>query len=193
MSNIIDEINKVRSKLKKGPADTLLLQKPFAKGMYSFSMFIVDYYSRVRHQLKIDFDSFMIVQTVVSHNLYLLSKKRKTSNSYKELEAEWDDMISKYEKATDLLGNFVPQSDSKLTISSICLVTGLPKETVRRKTVELVKRNLLINSKSNGITLGSAYKRVFQDFVPETVMGVVKLLKNWEKNGVLKNLLEFKI
>ena len=196
MQNIIEEINKVRNKLKKGPADTLLLQKPFAKGMYSFSMFLVDYYSRVRQKLEIDFDSFMIIQTVVSHNLYLLNKNGKKNNihnnSYKDLETVWDKMILKYDKVSNLIGDFRPVSNSKLTISSICLVTGLPKETVRRKTVALVKKNLLINNKSVGITLGASYKKIFQDFVPETVMGVVKLLKDWEKSGVLKSLLNFK-
>jgi len=164
--------------------------------MYGFSMFILDYYSRVRQQLKIDFDSFMIIQTVVSHQLYLLSKKQKKNNSYKDLESAWDEMILKYEKTTDLMKdmeNFVSPANSKLTISSICLVTALPKETVRRKTVTLVKKNLLTNNKLNGISLGPSYKKIFQYFVPETVIGVVKLLKSWEKGGILKNLLDFKV
>ena len=35
------------------------MQKPFAEGMYRFSMFMIDYYSRVRENLKLDYDSFM--------------------------------------------------------------------------------------------------------------------------------------
>ena len=68
MSDILQEINKARAKIKRGPADKLLLQKPFAAGMYRFSMFMIDYYARVRKNLKIDYDSFMIIQTVVSHS-----------------------------------------------------------------------------------------------------------------------------
>jgi len=37
------------------------------------------------------------------------------------------------------------------------------------------------------------YKKVFQDFVPFTTQEVAKLLKEWEKIGVLKYLLEFKL
>ena len=82
---------------------------------------------------------------------------------------------------------------NKLTISSICLVTGLPKETVRRKTNELVKRNLLKSSKIEGVLLGPTYKKIFQNFVPETTIEVSKLVKSWEKNGILKSILNFKI
>ena len=95
MESILKEIDKVRQNLKRGVADTLLLQKPFAQGMYIFSMFIIGYYSRVREKLKIDYDSFMIVQTVVGHSLYLLNKKKPGSASYDELEMEWEKLINK--------------------------------------------------------------------------------------------------
>ena len=84
------------------------------------------------------------------------------------------------------------QGSSKLTISSICLVTGLPKETVRRKVNELAKRNLLKTSQRDGVLLGSMYKKIFQNFVHQTTLEVSKLLKNWEKTGVLKSILNFK-
>ena len=79
----------------------------------------------------------------------------------------------------------------KLTISSICLVTSLPKETVRRKTNELVKKKLLKISKKQGILLGPHYKKIFQGYVPETTLQVAKLIKQWEKTGILKNMLRF--
>jgi len=78
-------------------------------------------------------------------------------------------------------------------MSSICLVTGLPKETVRRKTKELIKRNLLKISKTEGVILGSKYSNIFRAFVPETVLQLSKLLKDWEKIGAIKNILSFKI
>ena len=67
-----------------------------------------------------------------------------------------------------------------------------PKETVRRKVNELNKKNLLQVTKSDGVLLGPAYKKIFQDFVPETTLEVSRLLKNWEKTGVLKSILNFK-
>ena len=80
-----------------------------------------------------------------------------------------------------------------MSISSICLITKLPKETVRRKIIELNVKGILKTTKDKGIVLGRNYKEIFQDFVPSTVLSVSKLLKKWEKDGVLKYLLSFQI
>ena len=202
-----NEIKFLRQKIRKGPSDPLLSIKPFATGMYGFVMVMLSYYSRVREQLKIDYDSFMIIQVVVSHSLYQLNKKNVGSKSYFELEKEWEKLYSNKTEVNEML-NFSKISDNysrwnlnteenlkkkvlKLTISSICLVTSLPKETVRRKTNELAKKNLLIISKKNGILLGSMYKKVFREFTPQTTKEVSKLIKNWEKSGILKSILNF--
>ena len=191
MEGLLKEINKVRQKLKAGSANTLLLQKPFAEGMYRFSMFMMNYYTRVRRNLKLDYDSFMIVQTVVSHSLYQLQKKQ--SNSYKELTVFWELATKDFNSPLELIANQSDNSKQKLTISSICLVLGLPKETVRRKINQLSTKNLLKVSNKLGISLGPMYKKVFQDFVPETTLETSKLIKGWEKAGVLKGLLNFKV
>ena len=194
MENILKQISKARDSIKKGPANTMLMQKPFAEGMYRFSMFMINYYSRVRSKLKIDYDSFIIIQTVVAQKLYYLKKKDK-SKSYEELESLWEKMLYKHDNPIGILSDNANavKITNKLTISSICLVTGLPKETVRRKTNELVKRNLLKSSKIEGVLLGPTYKKIFQNFVPETTLEVSKLVKSWEKNGILKSILNFKI
>ena len=194
MKSLVREINKVRETIKKGPADTLLMQKPFAQGMYVFSMFIINYYSRVRMKLEIDYDSFIIIQTVVAQKLYHLKKKQK-SNSYQELETLWEITIRKYENTVGAISDSKTNENlfSKLSISSICLVTGLPKETVRRKVNQLAKRNLLKISQKDGVLLGVMYKKIFNNFVPETTLEVSKLLKEWEKIGILKNLLNFRV
>ena len=192
-----NEIKSLRQKIRKGnPNDQSVLSiKPFASGMYGFVMVMISYYSRVREQLKIDYDSFMIIQTVVSHSLYLMNKKKIGAKSYFELENEWEKLYeSKNEVAQKLDGSIgLEKSNLKLTISSICLVTSLPKETVRRKVSELNKKNLLNISKKSGVLLGSMYKKVFSEFTPQTTKEVSRLLKNWEKSGVLKSILDFKI
>ena len=193
MSSIAGEIDKVRKGLKKGPADTLLLQKPFAVGMYKFSMFMINYYSRVRKELKIDYDSFMIIQTTVSNSLYHLRKKNEGKTSYSDIEEEWKTNTENLSSVTQVFENLQINPASKLTISSICLVTGLPKETVRRKVNELARKELLKISIKNGILLGPLYQKVFRAFVPQTTLEVSKLLKEWHKTGILKNLLKFKI
>ena len=195
MVKILKKIERIRDSIKKGPADMLLLQKPFAIGMYRFTMFMMTYYSRVRGRLKLDYDSFMIIQTVASHTLYLLSKKKTDGQTYDDLEIEWEHELTKHKSVLELVGEFEPAklNNLRLTISSVCLVLGLPKETVRRKINVLCKKNLLKISLKDGILLGPAYKKVFSEFVPQTVLEVSKLLKNWEKNGVLINLINFKI
>ena len=188
-----NEIKSLRQKIRKG-SDHPLSIKPFAAGMYDFVMVMINYYSRVRETLKIDYDSFMIIQTVVSHSLYQLNKKQVGSKSYFELEKEWEKLYSSKNEVTQMLdGRDALDNNLKLTISSICLVTSLPKETVRRKVSELNKKNLLNISKKDGILLGSMYKKVFREFTPQTTKDVSRLIKNWEKLGILKSILSFKI
>ena len=48
MKSILTEIDKVRAKLKNSAINVLIDRKPFSQGMYSFSMFMISYYWRVR-------------------------------------------------------------------------------------------------------------------------------------------------
>ena len=185
-----NEIKSLRQKIRKGPFGELLSVKPFATGMYGFVMIMINYYARVREKLKIDYDSFMIIQTTVSHSLYQLNKKKIEGKSYSELEKEWEKLIVNKNEISQIVDDYSNvKNNLKLTISSICLVTSLPKETVRRKVNELVKKNLLKTSKKDGIILGTTYNKVFREFVPKTTMEVSKLIKSWEKTGILKSLL----
>ena len=193
MENILNQIDKVRQRLKKSAADILLQQKPFTQGMYQFSLFVISYYSRVRSKLKMDYDSFMIIQSVVSSSLSQLYRKKKKSRSYEALEEELDYEINKFDNVKNSNNLETLKYYNKLTIADICRLTGLPKETVRRKTNQLVNKSILRNSKKDGFSLGPAYKKIFQGFVPETTLEVSKLLKEWNKSGVIKSLINFKI
>jgi len=187
------EISKIRNKLKKGPVSKLLMQKPFAESMYRFGMFIIDYYVRVKQQVEIDYESFMIIQVAVTHELYSLNKKKPSSNrSYENVETAFNKLIELNHDIYDIF-QYDLKNKNRLTISSICLVLDLPKETTRRKISLLCKKNLLHVSKKNGISLGASYKKVFQKFVPKTVYEISRLLKNWKKSGALNNLLDFEI
>ena len=88
MKSILSEIDKVRTKLKRSSSSFILQKKPFSEGMYRFSMFIIAYYYRVRKELNIDYDSFMIIQAVVAHNLYHMNKKK--NSGYSDLEQLWE-------------------------------------------------------------------------------------------------------
>ena len=165
--------------------------------MYSFVMFIIGYYARVKKQIKIDFDSFIIVQVVTSHALYILNKTSYENKlSYPDIKKAWEKMAAEYDsnplemlEKTSKKGAFL--KNSKLTISSICLVTELPKETVRRKIELLSKKKILTMSKKNGVSIGSDYKKIYSEFVPQTTFEVIQLLKKWETSGLLKSLLNF--
>ena len=147
----------------------------FSSGLYSWMMFLINLYNRVKKNLKIDFDSFMIMQLVVSDYLYKTNKDgvKNFGDIEKELKNNHELFIEK----------------RKVNIASIAEVLGLPRETVRRKVLHLSKIKLL-DYKKNGISIGTEYKTVFSDFVSETVTKMSQLMKKWQSDGSLKRLLE---
>jgi hypothetical protein len=149
----------------------------FSQGLYHWVMFILSLYTRVRENLKVDFESFVILQVVVSHSLYQLNK---TGNkTFSELE----DQMTKIVQNRKI-------KNTKLTFASIADVLNLPRETVRRKVLGLNKNNILLFNTDNGIKLGPAYKTIYKEFVTQTTLDLSILLKKWKKSGALENLLE---
>ena len=147
----------------------------FSSGFYNWTMFLINFYGRVKNTLKIDFDSFMIMQIVVSDYLY---------NSNKESKKNYDEFKNSLKNYTAIF-----KGARKINIASIAEILDLPRETVRRKILNLSKLKLLDYSK-NGISIGPEYKTVFNEFVSETVNNMSQLVKKWESNGSLKELLE---
>ena len=149
----------------------------FSQGLYHWVMFILSFYTRVRENLKIDFETFVILQVVVSHSLYQLNK------SGTKTFAELEDQINKITQRKI-------KNNSKLTYASIAEVLKLPRETVRRKVLILSKRNILSSDTFDGIKLGTAYKTIYKEFVSETTLDISSLVKKWKKTGALETLLE---
>ena len=149
----------------------------FSQGLYHWVMFILSLYTRVRENLKIDFESFVILQVVVSNSLYQINKTG--IKTFSELENQ----MTKIGQSKKIRNN-------KLTFASIADVLQLPRETVRRKVLGLSKNNILLGSTENGIKLGPAYKTIYKEFVTQTTLDLASLLKKWEKSGALKHLLE---
>ena len=172
----------------------------FSFGMYTFASFIIDYFARVKKNLKMDYDSFMIVQVVVTDVIYHANKKDRDYKSgdnqnYMALESLWDKMINKYQNKSTLEILSLPEMNSRaknnrLSISSICLILNLPKETVRRKIKALVRKKILFTGDKNGIVIGESYKKIFSEFVPTTVIQMSRMMKTWEKRGITKALLD---
>jgi hypothetical protein len=178
----MDKLTSLEKKKQLKSINSDFVGKTFVKGSYQFIMFQIDYYARVKKELKMDFDSFIIIQTVLSHTIHNLQKQDITLKTYSDLETEVEKIIR---KKNSLKSN-------KLTISSICLVTGSPKETVRRKTNKLIKKNFLFYNKNEGINLGPNYKKIYSKFLPETTFEIKKLVKYWKKIGTLDDLLLLK-
>ena len=149
----------------------------FSKGLYHWIMFVISFYTRVRETLKIDFESFIVLQVVVSHSLYQLNK---TGNkSYSEIKEN-----------VELLSKVRLKKSLKLTFASVSDVIQLPRETVRRKVLELCNRDILRFNSTTGIKLGPAYKTIYKDFVSQTTVDISILIKKWKKSGALEKLLK---
>ena len=149
----------------------------FSLGLYNWVMFILSLFTRVRENLKIDFESFVVLQVVVSHFLYQLNKSG--TKTFSELEEQ----MVKIEQNKKMRNN-------KLTFASIAAVIQLPRETVRRKVLGLCKNNILLNNTENGIKLGPAYKTIYKEFVTQTTLELSTLIKKWKKSGALEYFLE---
>jgi len=149
----------------------------FSKGLYHWVMFIISFYTRVRENLKIDFETFVILQVVVSHSLYQLNKSG--TKTFSELENQITTITQKK------LNN-----NSKLTFTNISEVLQLPRETVRRKILSLTKRNILLSDTVDGIKLGPSYKTIYKEFLTQTTLDMSSLVKKWKKSGALETLLE---
>ena len=148
-----------------------------SQGLYHWVMFVLSLYTRVRENLKIDFESFVILQVVVSHSLYQINKSG--NKTFSELEEQMEKITQN--KMT---------KNSKLTFASISEVLQLPRETVRRKIIHLTKKNILTFNSANGIKLGSAYKTIYKDFVSQTTVDISILIKKWKNSGALEKLLK---
>jgi len=151
-------------------------KRSFSRGAYYWLMFMIDNYQSVRNILKIDYESFIIIQTVISHFLHSMNK---------EEDADWDrtwELVSD-EKAKDNL------SKSRLIAASISLVTGLPRETVRRKLLELNKKKILVYDKKKGLLLGENFEIFHKEFTQHTTLKVSEMLKKWEEIGALEFML----
>ena len=166
------EFGKVVS-FEKNVKQTSSVQPIFSKGLYDWVMFVLNFYSRVKNTLKIDFESFVIIQVVISHYLYELNKEG--IKTFSELESK---IIQRETK-----------KNNKLTFASVSEVLCLPRETVRRKVLGLSKREILIFNNSEGIKLGPAYKTIYKDFVVQTTLDMSSGLKKWKKIGALDTLL----
>lgn len=168
--------------LPNGTKSKKILASEVQSMSYSFLSLIINYYSRVRTYYKIDYDSFMIVAVVLSHGLYEVNKTPSDSE------------IERIEEVWDLAKPMIDSEDyfssrgKKLGSTSIAHVLNLPEETCRRKILELVKKKMLLNKKTEGIRIHPDLPLRHKEFQKETVNQVAKMLRNFEDNNLIKGI-----
>ncbi|NDA22258.1 MAG: hypothetical protein EBZ19_01565 [Proteobacteria bacterium] len=150
----------------------------FSKGLYEWVMFLISFYIRIKSSLKIDFESFIILQVIVSHTLYKFNKEQ--IRTFTELDYKFEKLIrDKYEDAL------------KLNYSSISNLLDLPRETIRRKCHLLEKKKLIKIDDNKGLIPGIEYQKIFSTFAGDTTLDVSKFLRKLKKSGLLDLALKF--
>ena len=152
----------------------------FSSGFYDWAIFLINFYQRINKKLGLDFESFLILQVVVSYNVYLINKKKEVS-----LEA----LSFKFEQSSN--SEFL--SNLKLTVTSISSSLDMPRETVKRKVLVLQNKKFLKINPNKTIQLGKKYAEIFPDFASGTTLDIARLMQRWDNKGIIKQFLSLKI
>lgn len=163
-----------------GESDNTSYNKPltndFSDGFYDWSIFIINLYLRVQQILKIDYESFMILQIVVGYHVNNLNKTG--SSSISQLTFRFEEIVN--EKVIQA---------SKLTVTSISSALKIPRETVKRKVDALIKEKYLSLDHNKSISLGANYQKIFQAFALETTYDIGKVMTRWNRKGYIDKLM----
>ena len=152
----------------------------FSSGFYDWAIFLINFYQRINKKLGLDFESFLILQVVVSYNVYLINKKKEVS-----LEA----LSFEFEQSSN--SEFL--SNLKLTVTSISSSLDMPRETVKRKVLVLQNKKFLKINPNNAIQLGKKYAEIFSEFASGTTLDLARLMQRWDNKGIIKQFLNLKI
>ena len=152
----------------------------FSSGFYDWAIFLINFYQRINKKLGLDFESFLILQVVVSYNVYLINKNKKVSLEALSFEFEQS-------SNSDFLSNL------KLTVTSISSSLDMPRETVKRKVLVLQNKKFLKINPNKTIQLGKKYAEIFPDFASGTTLDIARLMQRWDNKGIIKQFLNLKI
>ena len=152
----------------------------FSSGFYDWAIFLINFYQRINKKLGLDFESFLILQVVVSYNVYLINKKKETS-----LES----LSFAFEKSS----NAEVLNNPKLTVTSISSSLDMPRETVKRKVLVLQNKKFLKINPNKTIQLGNKYAEIFSEFASGTTLDFARLMQRWDNKGIVKQFLNLKI
>ena len=158
------------------------LKKPevpdFSAGMYQWSLFLINLFLRVKKNLKIDYDSFMIMHIVFGYHLNQIHKDEQ--KSFEQLSYKFENLVKENIPSTE-----------RLTVTSISLALDMPRETVKRKVDGLIELQILGFQSNKSISLGAKYKEGVDQFILESINDIGKLLKRWESKDYINKLIKF--
>ena len=162
--------NSINQELKK-PITT-----DFSAGLYDWSIFLTNFYLRVKQVLKIDYESFMILQITLGY--YLNTINKSGASSIDNLSFRFEEIINEKTK-----------KNSRLSVTSISSALNLPRETVNRKIDSLMKRKLLVMDTNKSVFLGPDFQKIFGSFALETTHDLGKLITRWNNKDYLDRLI----
>ena len=174
-----------KNNLAKGAADAATkntASTKYANASYSWQTFLIDFYRRVKQYYNFDFDSFMIMIVTVSHI---------THENYKDdpgIDGTYVDFIKGFKDVEP--GTL---SKRKLGINAISNILEMPEETTRRKIEKLIKQGLLSKSKTDGIILSQSFVEKHFPFADQTAKNLGKLIRTFDKAGLLSAAKDFKM
>lgn len=162
--------NSINQELKK-PITT-----DFSAGLYDWSVFLTNFYIRIKEALKIDYESFMILQITLGY--YLNTINKLGASSIDNLSFRFEEIINEKTK-----------KNSRLSVTSISTALNLPRETVNRKIDSLIERKLLVVDTNRSILLGPDFQKIFGSFALETTHDLGKLITRWNNKDYLDRLI----
>ena len=156
------------------------LKKPitsdFSEGLYDWSVFLTNFYIRIKEALNIDYESFMVLQITIGY--YLNTINKSGASSIDDLSFRFEEIINEKTK-----------KNSRLSVTSISSALNLPRETVNRKIYSLIKRKLLVMDTNKSIFLGPDFQKIFDSFALETTHELGKLITRWNNKDYLDRLI----
>ena len=152
----------------------------FSSGFYDWAIFLINFYQRINKKLAIDFESFLILQVVVSYNVYVINKNKEVS-----LEA----LSFEFEKSS----NAEVLKNLNLTVTSISSSLNIPRETVKRKVLLLQNKDFLTFKRNKTIQLGQKYAEIFSEFASGTTLDLARLMQRWDNKDIVRKFLNLKI
>ncbi len=156
------------------------MNKSFEDMAYSWEMFLIEHFRKVKNIHFNDYESYIIMQVINSHFIYNKKKDRKNIN-----KNSWDEVFllagSDYSKS-------IISKKNKLTVSSISRVTTIPLETTRRK-LKTLEQKKMVEIKNNIITLGSKHNDFWLKLGAVETKAVKSFIEEISQNGALNWLL----